>query len=543
MSQEARNRLSNALDTAPETMGNASGSAFTDYRRAAFQGVSFGFADEIEAAVIAAFDSGKTYAEVVKDVRGQIDSFRDRNPGAAYGTEIAAAILPTIAAQFIPGLGQVATAGRAKQLATAAGFGFAGPKTLRTAQVAGTSGAQGALYGFGAAEGNPAERLPSAAASGVMSAVAGPVVDKVAPAVTGAARDLIKKGVALTPGQAVGGSSLLGTALQRAEERAADTVPLLGDAIRGAFDRATAGFNRATVSEALGPLGVKVPKDLAGKSLIGFGQRVIKNQYDAILPKMSIDNVMPLSSALNTVTSDLPEDIAKDVKNRVSRHILANFKDGKMTGANIKKAQTELRRDILRLRTKSPTDLSERTADALEDVRNVFSAELQAANPVQGPKLNNIDRAYGQFEIVRVAELQRKTTDGFLPGDLLQATAKGDITKRKSQFSAGEARLQRFAQAAQDVMGNKTPNTGTAARLMSPTGMGVASAGGGALSQADPITIGATLASPLAYSSAGVPIAREAIGLGGRGMRAAVPAASANTTEMSREMLANILRN
>ena len=517
----------------------ARSSGFGDLARAGAQGLTFGFADEIEAAVRAAFDSGKTYAEVVKDVRGQIDSFRDRNPGAAYGTEIAAAVLPTIAAQFIPGLGQAATAGRATQLMRAAGMGSG---SQRAARVAGTSGAQGALYGFGAAEGNPVERLPSAAASGVMSAVAGPVVDKVAPAVTGAARDLIKKGVALTPGQAVGGSSLLGTALQRAEERAADTVPLLGDAIRGAFDRATAGFNRATVSEALGPLGVKVPKNLAGKPLIGFGQRVLKNQYNAILPKMSIDNVMPLSSALNTVTSDLPEDIAKDVKDRVSRHILANFKDGKMSGANIKKAQTELRRDILRLRTKSPTDLSERTADALEDVRNVFSAELQAANPVQGPKLNKIDQAYGQFEIVRVAELQRKTTDGFLPGDLLQATAKGDITKRKSKFSAGEARLQRFAQAAQDVMGNKTPNTGTAARLMSPTGMGVASAGGGALSQADPITIGATLASPAAYSTLGVPIARNVVAGSGRALRAAVPVAAANTTELSRQALADLLR-
>jgi hypothetical protein len=77
---------------------------------------------------------------------------------------------------------------------------------------------------------------------------------------------------------------------------------------------------------------------------------------------------------------------------------------------------------------------------------------------------------------------------------------------------------------------------------MSPTGMGVASAGGGALSQADPITIGATLASPAAYSTLGVPIARNVVAGSGRVLRAAVPVAAANTTELSRQALADLLR-
>ena len=543
MSTDARNRLEAALDAAPETEQAASGSAFTDFARAGAQGLSFGFADEIEAAVTAAFDSGKTYAEVVKDVRGQIESFRQRNPAAAYSTEIAGAILPTIAAQFIPGVGQVATAGRAQQLAKAAGFGFLGPKGLRTAQVAGTSGAQSALYGAGAAEGDVIDRLPSAVTSGVIGAVAGPVVDKVAPAITAKASELIKKGVALTPGQAVGGSSLLGTALQRTEERVADTVPLLGDAVRGAFDRANAGFNRATVSEALGPLVKSIPKNLEGKQLTGYGQRVISNAYNATLSKMKIENVMPLASEMDTITKDLADDIAKDVKDRVSTYITKKFKTGAMSGQDIKKAQTLLRRDIMRLR-KEGSEVGARKADALEDIKNVFSAELQKQNPVQGPKLNQVDKAYGQFEIVRNAELRRKAgenAEGFLPGDLLQAVAKGDPTKRQSQFTAGEARLQNFARDAQEVMGNMTPNTGTAARL-NATKMATGVGGGGALAQADPFTIGATLASPLAYTSAGVPIARNLVAGAGKGMRAAVPVAAANTTEMSRQMLADILR-
>ena len=540
MSKEARNRLSAAIDAAPETSQAASGSAITDFSRAAAQGLTFGFADEIEAAVRSAFDSGKTYAEVVKDVRGQIDSFRQRNPGAAFGTEIAAAILPTIAAQFVPGAGQVLTGTRGAQLARAAGLG---QKGQRTAQAATASGTQSAIYGAGAAEGDVVDRLPSAATSGALGAVAGPVIERVAPVVTQKAADLVKRGVPVTPGQAVRESGLLGRGLARLEEGVADNVFLIGDAVRGAFDRANTGFNRAAVSEALAPLGVKVKKGLEGKELIGFGQRVIKTNYDKTLSKMSLPDVFPVAAAMDTLTKDLSEDIAKDIQGRVSRYITKKFNKGEMSGRDIKTAQTLLRRDIERLKREG-SEIAMRKADALEDIRNVFSAEIQKANPVQGPKLAAIDKAYGQFEIVRNAELRRKAGDqseGFLPGDLLQAAAKGDPTKRQSQFSAGEARMQRLAQDAQDVIGNTTPNSGTAGRQQAAR---IVTGGAGVMgaSQIEPTTAAASLMAPAAYSQLGVPITRNVVSGTGRAMQAAVPVAAANTTEMSRQMLADLLR-
>ena len=540
MSEEARNRLSAAINAAPETSQAASGSAVTDFSRAAAQGLTFGFADEIEAAVRSAFDSGKTYAEVVKEVRGQIDSFRQRNPGAAFGTEIAAAILPTIAAQFVPGAGQVLTGTRGAQLARAAGLG---QKGQRTAQAATASGTQSAIYGAGAAEGDVVDRLPSAATSGALGAVAGPVIERVAPVVTQKAADLVKRGVPVTPGQAVRESGLLGRGLARLEEGVADNVFLIGDAVRGAFDRANTGFNRAAVSEALAPLGVKVKKGLEGKELIGFGQRVIKTNYDKTLSKMSLPDVFPVAAAMDTLTKDLSEDIAKDIQGRVSRYITKKFNKGEMSGRDIKTAQTLLRRDIERLKREG-SEIAMRKADALEDIRNVFSAEIQKANPVQGPKLAAIDKAYGQFEIVRNAELRRKAGDqseGFLPGDLLQAAAKGDPTKRQSQFSAGEARMQRLAQDAQDVIGNTTPNSGTAGRQQAAR---IVTGGAGVMgaSQIEPTTAAASLMAPAAYSQLGVPITRNVVSGTGRAMQAAVPVAAANTTEMSRQMLADLLR-
>ena len=92
------------------------------------QGLTFGFADEIEAGVRSALDSNKSYAEVLNDVRGKIKAFRKSNPVAAFGTEIAGSIPSMILAQFIPGAGQTATALRGAQLARAVGIGARGQK-------------------------------------------------------------------------------------------------------------------------------------------------------------------------------------------------------------------------------------------------------------------------------------------------------------------------------------------------------------------------------------------------------------------------------
>lgn len=109
-----------------------------------------------------------------------------------------------------------------------------------------------------------------------IGAILNPAVQKVAPAITAVARDLIRKGVQLTPGQAVRGSSLLGNAISRAEEAIGSTVPIVGDAIRGALGRAQKTFNVAAVNEALAPIAAKVGKNLKGAELIQAGEQNIK---------------------------------------------------------------------------------------------------------------------------------------------------------------------------------------------------------------------------------------------------------------------------
>lgn len=105
--------------------GTASGVA-----RAIGQGVSFGFGDELEAALRTLGGLTGDYAQTRDDIRTKIDQFREDSPALAYGSEIAASAL--------------APGGIAAKLAQK-GIGMGKAVALG-------AGGSGALYGAGSAE-------------------------------------------------------------------------------------------------------------------------------------------------------------------------------------------------------------------------------------------------------------------------------------------------------------------------------------------------------------------------------------------------------
>ena len=523
------------------------GDIAADYARATAQGLTFGFADEIEATVRAALDADADYADVVAEVRKQLDTFRENNPASAFGAEIAGSIVPMIAAQFIPGVGQAATAGRIGQLASKVKAGVSGIKSP-VAKAALTSGAQGTVYGAGVGEGSLQNRLESAAQTGAISAAGGGAISKVAPRVTAAAKDLIKRGVPLTPGQAVRDSGLIGQTISALEEKAANTIPFIGEQIRNALQRSKVGFNRATFNEALAPIKVIAPKGKEGRELIGIGQDAISKAYDDVLDKMSLTDDLPFYDAVLKVANAARRDINDDIMDTADELIFNKLKDhgGKLEGNALKDAHSKLRKAVINLK-KGTDDKQNRLGASLQDILSVFDAELGKQNTAAlAKRLNDVDQAYGAFEIVRKASIaSAKEAGDFTPGQLLTAVKAGDPTKRKSQFSRGEARLQETGQQAQDVMGSRFGDSGTAGRQEAAkflTGSGI---GYGLIEQ--PFTVGIpTAAATLSYTPLGVPVARTAIDLSGRALQQAVPVLSANInnlniTDNAKEMLSRVL--
>ena len=118
--------------------------------RAAAQGATFGFGEEAEA-LVRSLAPGKTYGEEVRRIRGEMQSYREAEPGKAMAAELAGGVA-------IPGMG----------LARAAKAGVKGLGTL-----AKSAALQGAVAGAGTAEGGLAERGAGAALGGTVGGVTG----------------------------------------------------------------------------------------------------------------------------------------------------------------------------------------------------------------------------------------------------------------------------------------------------------------------------------------------------------------------------------
>ena len=79
------------------------------------QGATFGFADEIEAAVRAVVPEsmgGGKYTEVRDELRRKLSDYAEQNPGAALSAELAGAFLPSIVMAFAPVPGARVAAGQ-----------------------------------------------------------------------------------------------------------------------------------------------------------------------------------------------------------------------------------------------------------------------------------------------------------------------------------------------------------------------------------------------------------------------------------------------
>ena len=149
-----------------------------DYARAILgQGFGLGFGDEAEAYVRSIL-SNKEYDEVIKEVRSEIEEFREEQPVAAYGSELAGGLLTGVA-----GLGRTALAQAVKKA----------PKT--------TAAIQSGLYGVGTGEGDIRtqeglmQRGVGGAVSGTLGLAGSSIGQAVLPKVTPEARKLLKEGV------------------------------------------------------------------------------------------------------------------------------------------------------------------------------------------------------------------------------------------------------------------------------------------------------------------------------------------------------------
>src|SRR5574343_1671189 len=360
----------------------------------------------------------------------------------------------------------------------------------------------GALHGAGFAalqpvtEGDFAEEKArqigtGAVVGGVMAPVVGAAARLISPkaSVNPDVKALQQAGVRPTIGQALGGHAA------RLEEKM-QSLPIMGDAITAAHGRGVEQLNRAVLNRAIAPIGGKVTE--TGQEGLRQVRTQLSAAYDNLLPKMSVntlDNSFVSNVAnLRSMVSSLPAKESKQFDDLLMREIEGRIApNGVLSANNLKQAQAAIREKSITF-SKSNDAYQSELGKAFRQLGDELKTLVERSNPQYAKELNAINKGWSVYERAKLAS-QYAGAEKFSPAQLQRAVKSQDITKGKRAFTEGQAPMQDLSDAAVRVMKNRTPDSGTATRLM----YGGGALASGMINPGIPLTLGA---GTLAYTPA-----------------------------------------
>jgi hypothetical protein len=359
------------------------------------------------------------------------------------------------------------------------------------------------------------QKLEQTGTGALTGAVAAPLTRAIGAALSGAGGQaqqlLAKAGVTMTPGQILGGT------LQRIEDKAT-SIPVLGDLIKNAQQRSVQSFNTATYNEVLAPLG-KTYSGPIGNEGVQAVKSTINDAYDDALSKMTFKATDPQFQSeianLTSMAQGLPTAQQQTFMNVLKTQIFGKLSpQGQMDGQTLKGVQSELGK-ISAGYLGDPSFDNRQLGQAIREIGKSIESSLpryNAPEAVQG--LSNANAAYANFVRLRGASgSQGAMNNGgiFTAAQLQNAVRGADKSVGKGATATGNALMQDFSSAGQQVLGSKYPDSGTAGRSL--LGLAGAAAAGHAFlppGAAIPAAVGgAALALP--YTSIGQRAAQAAL--------------------------------
>lgn len=363
-------------------------------------------------------------------------------------------------------------AGNAASMAPLAALGTpaAGAGWLAKLGLGAASGA-----GMGAAQPIDADQTPDYwqqkkqqvmgnAAVGAAAPLIGEAIAKtVGSKVSDAAQKLMDAGVTPTPGQLMGGRAAV-------TEQKFESLPGIGGSIAKARQTAMDQFNRASINQALQPIGESLDmKTPLGREAIDEMATKAGAAYDKILPGAVVQANQPFlnktTQLVQMAQSGLPPAQAQQFSNIVKTKLIDQFSPGGgMTGEAWKAADSELGR--LATGYHASADFDQRQlGDSLQQMQGNLRDLLRDSNPQLAPQIDAANQTWALSRRVMLASTKGGEEPGvFGPGQLQQVVRQLDPTRNKTAFARGNATMQDWAEAAKSVLGSKYPDSGTSGR-------------------------------------------------------------------------------
>ena len=430
---------------------------FTEGVRSFVGGLTFSYADEIEAALRSGSINSDEYTMLRDKLRNQQTQFGEENPYLKTGLEIGGGlIMPGGAAKIglTKGLGAVtkhlpnAVKG---SLGKGAGYGAAyGTGAAQEKEDMLTGGAVGSVLGL----------APTALVKG-LGKVTAPVLQK-------GVKALQDKGVKLTPGQSLGGVANF------LEQQMGKVLPN----IRNRRNEALEGFNKSVGDDILKPFGVKVPKSMADdpSAISTFAQKKASEFYEKLLPKLSINRTATFTKELDNA---IPKDVMKSLNPGVQKILkteIANAKSliGKKglqgQGVKIIDDTVDALEDYYKVSAKNP--MEKLAGLHYGKIAEVVKSQLKKQNPKYANDLKNLDKAYSNMATFQsTLGIGNNALKGsFTPAQLVRAAgSKPNLDRGTKRILKADPSLSTMGKTGKDaysVLSDTVPDSGTPGGLV-----------------------------------------------------------------------------
>jgi hypothetical protein len=430
------------------------------------------------ALALAEYAGGKP-AEISQNIQQRMKPFQEANPTAFGAGQLGGSLLTGGA--LMKGVGMIPSFAKASPYLQAAGVGSA----------------TGILTPSNKPQEQAIEEIPQKAGIGALGGVGGTAVGQgianvVSPRISEAVRKLVGEGVNVTPGQALGG-------MFKTIEDKATSLPIIGDAINYARQKGIEEFNKATYKRALESIGGKVP-ETTGREGIAAVKGQIENAYDQLLPKLSFnpdkvlfDSINNLDQTVKGLSKEDAKIVADNVKSLIQSRLPKQGGSSGIDGNTFKMIETDLGQlaSDYAGATGSQATIGRAYKQALADLR----VALGRNNPDYAQELANINTAFAHYARLRKAGSMANTQETFTPSQLANAVKQADQSAGKGATATGKALMQDLSDAGVQVLPSKTPDSGTAGRMiLNSLAGGVA--GGAALTNPTAAALASTLMIP-----------------------------------------------
>jgi hypothetical protein len=364
-----------------------------------------------------------------------------------------------------------------------------------------------------------------------------PAAAMISPTVDPGVRALMAEGVTPTTGQILGGG------YKRFEE-GLTSIPVIGDFIKSAQNRAVEQLNTAAFNRALRPIGQRLPEGTTGREAVQFVSDRLDDAYGNLLPRMTVQADPVFGAEIGNLRQMVQQgaidpNAVRAFDRFLDTNVVNKFQGQQaITGQTLKQIQSDLRERINLL--SASTDADQRLmGQALQEVQDQFRQLVIRSNPQNAAELRAIDTGYANFKRVQRASGITGAEEGiFSPAQLQSAVRAMDKSKDKSRFATGEALMQDLSETGKTVLGNKLPDSGTPYRSLAAL-----IASGGAAGAGYPVIAGGMLAGPALYSAPGQRLAAAALTARPAGAAAVANQLRANQGIKTSTLAANQLAN